>query len=46
MLKVAGVMSKSGEVMKEMGALLKVPEMHQTIMDMQRGELPRLELCM
>ena len=38
MTRVAGTLQKSGEVMKLVNGLMKVPALQRTMMDMSRGE--------
>ncbi|KXZ56318.1 hypothetical protein GPECTOR_1g280 [Gonium pectorale] len=37
MLRVAGTLSKSTEVMKEVNVIIKAPELQKTMMDMSKG---------
>lgn len=38
MIRVAGALEKSTEVMTAMSKAIKLPEMHKTMMEMSRGE--------
>jgi hypothetical protein len=40
MIKVAGAMSKSTAVMKELSNLMKVPEIQKNVVEMSKGENP------
>ena len=37
MIKVAGAMSKSTEVMKSVTSLMKIPDMQKSMMEMSKG---------
>ena len=37
MIKVAGAMSKSTEVMKSITSLMKIPDMQKSMMEMSKG---------
>eukprot|EP00955_Chlamydomonas_euryale_P103955 365534-Chlamydomonas_euryale.AAC.15 len=44
MIKVAGTIGKSNEVMKEVSALMRVPELQQSMMEMSKGAPRGLQL--
>jgi hypothetical protein len=44
MIKVAGTLGKSTEVMKEVSSLMKVPEIQQQMMEMSKGGMPESAL--
>lgn len=45
MTRVAGSLAKSGEVMKLVNNLMKVPQLHKTMVEMSRGGRAAVACC-
>lgn len=45
MLRVAGTLSKSTEVMKQVNTIIKAPELQKTMMEMSKGKSGREGVC-